>query len=224
MTIDLQGMLIKSLEAFDSQRDRSQQVEVGPSAIGGCRRQVYHILKQSPKVNSETESLASILGTFIHSGIAEAIKREDPFGDNFIIEQEVTFGNLKGHVDLFIKDLGMVVDWKTTKKTSLRYFPKLQQRMQVQVYGYLLAQNSHEVKNVALVAIPRDGIMTEIRAHVEPYDEALALEGLAWLNDLRALVALNGPAPEPTERLNFCAAYCDFYDPTGEVGCPSTSR
>jgi len=222
--IDLQGMLIKSLEAFDSQRDRSQQVEVGPSSIGGCRRQVYHILKQSPKVNSDTESLASILGTFIHSGIAEAIKREDPFGDNFIIEQEVTFGNLKGHVDLFIKDLGMVVDWKTTKKTSLRYFPKLQQRMQVQVYGYLLAQNGHEVKNVALVAIPRDGIMTEIRAHVEAYDEALALEGLAWLNDLRALVALNGPAPEPTERVNFCASYCDYYDPTGEVGCPSTLK
>jgi hypothetical protein len=222
MTIDLQGMLIKSLVAFDSQRDRSQQVEVGPSAIGGCRRQVYHILKQSPKVNSDTEPLASILGTFIHAGIAEAIKREDPFGDNFIIEQEVTFGNLKGHVDLFIKDLGMVVDWKTTKKTALRYFPKLQQRMQVQVYGYLLAQNGHEVKNVSLVAIPRDGIMNEIRAHVEPYDEALALEGLAWLNDLRALVALNGPAPEPTERLNFCASYCDYYDPTGEVGCPST--
>jgi len=224
MTIDLQGMLIKSLEAFDSQRDRSQQVEVGPSAIGGCRRQVYHILKQSPKVNTDTESLASILGTFIHSGIAEAIKREDPFGDNFIIEQEVTFGNLKGHVDLFIKDLGMVVDWKTTKKTSLRYFPKLQQRMQVQVYGYLLAQNGYEVKNVSLVAIPRDGIMTEIRAHVEPYDEALALEGLTWLNDLRALVALNGPAPEPTERVNFCASYCDYYDPTGEVGCPSTLK
>jgi hypothetical protein len=89
-------MLIKSLEAYDSQRDRSQQVEVGPSAIGGCRRQVYHILKQSPKVNSETESLASILGTFIHAGIAESIKREDPFGDNFIIEQEVSYGRLEG--------------------------------------------------------------------------------------------------------------------------------
>lgn len=222
--IDLQGMLIKSLEAFDSQRDRSQQIEVGPSAIGGCRRQVYHILKESPKVNTQTESLASILGTFIHAGIAEAIKREDPFGDNFIIEQEVTFGNLKGHVDLFIKDLGLVVDWKTTKKASLRYFPKLQQRLQVQVYGYLLSQNGHEVKNVSLVAIPRDGIMTEIRAHVEPYDEALALEGLTWLNDLRALVAQNGPAPEPTERLNFCANYCDYYDPTGEIGCPSMSK
>ena len=58
----------------------------------------------------------------------------------------------------------------------------------------------------------------------EPYDEALALEGLTWLNDLRALVAQNGAAPEPTERLSFCAAYCDYYDPTGEVGCPSMSR
>jgi hypothetical protein len=222
--IDLQGMLVKSLEAYDSQRDRSQQVEVGPSSIGGCRRQVYHILKQSPKVNSDTESLASILGTFIHSGISEAIKREDPFGDNFIIEQEVTFGDLKGHVDLFIKDQGLVVDWTTTKLKSLRYFPKLQQRMQVQVYGYLLAQNGHEVKNVSLVAIPRDGVMAEIRAHVEPYDEALALEGITWLNDLRALVTLNGTPPAPTEGIGFCANYCDYYDPTGEVGCPSTRK
>jgi hypothetical protein len=222
--IDINQMLTKSLLAYDGQRDRSKQVEVGPSSIGGCRRQVYHILKQTPKVNTETESLASILGTFIHSGIAEAIKREDPFGDNFIIEQEVTFGNIKGHVDLFIKDQGLVVDWKTTKKTALRYFPKLQQRLQVQVYGYLLAQNGHDVKNVSLVAIPRDGLMTEIRAHMEPYDEALALEGLSWLNDLRALVAQNGAAPEPTENLRFCASYCDFYDPTGEVGCPSMSR
>jgi hypothetical protein len=61
------------------------------------------------------------------------------------------------------------------QEKSMRYFPKLQQRMQVQVYGYLLSQNGHEVKNVALVAIPRDGIMAEIRAHVKPYDEALAL-------------------------------------------------
>jgi hypothetical protein len=222
--IDLQGMLIKSLEAYDSQRDRSQQVEVGPSSIGGCRRQVYHILKQTPKVNTDTESLASIMGTFIHAGIAESIKREDPFGDNFIIEQQVTFGDLKGHVDLFIKDLGMVVDWKTTKKKSLRYFPKMQQRMQVQVYGYLLSKNGHEVKYVSLVAIPRDGIMSEIRAHVEPYDEALALEGLMWLDEVKKIAAEDGPKPEPTENLGFCAAYCDFYDPTGEVGCPSTNR
>ncbi len=46
--IDLHGMLTKSLNAYDAQRDRSQQVEVGPSSIGGCRRRVWHDLKQTP--------------------------------------------------------------------------------------------------------------------------------------------------------------------------------
>lgn len=222
--IDLEGMLIKSLNAYDAQRDRSQQVEVGPSAIGGCRRRVWHDLKQSPKTNRETESLAAILGTFIHAGVEEAIKREDPFGDNFLIEIEVQDGDLKGHCDLFIRDKGLVVDWKTTKMKSLRYFPSQQQRMQVQVYGYLLSKMGYKVNDVSLVAIPRDGEMSNIKAHIESYDEALALEGLAWLDEIKKVVENNEPAPEPGERLSFCQKYCSYFDATGEIGCPSTLR
>lgn len=222
--IDLEMMLAKSLLAYDKGRDRSQQVEVGPSAIGGCRRRVWHELKQTPKTNPETESLAAILGTFIHAGVEEAIKREDPFGDNFLIEVEVSHGDLKGHCDLFIKDKGLVVDWKTTKMKSLRYFPSPQQRMQVQIYGWLLSQNGHKVNDVSLVAIPRDGEMTDIKAHVEPYNEAIALEGLAWLDEIKALVESGGDAPEPGERLSFCQKYCSYFDPTGEIGCPSIQK
>lgn len=222
--IDLQGMLSKSLLAYDGQRDRSVQVEVGPSAIGGCRRRVWHDLKRTPETNKETESLAAILGTFIHSGIEKAIRREDPFGDNFLIEEEVVHGDLKGHVDLFIRDKGIVVDWKTTKVKSLRYFPSAQQRMQVQVYGYLLSQNGHQVNYVSLVAIPRDGEMPEIKSHIEPYDPELAAQGLAWLKDIKDLVESDGPAPEPGERLTFCAKYCSYFDASGEVGCPSTAK
>lgn len=222
--IDLHGMLTKSLNAYDSQRDRSQQVEVGPSSIGGCRRRVWHDLKQSPKTNENTDKLAAILGTFIHAGIEKSIQREDPFGDNFLIEQEFSYGDLKGHVDLFIKDQGLVVDWKTTKVKSLRYFPSAQQRMQVQVYGYLLSQNGHEVKKVSLVAIPRDGEMGDIKVHVEDYSPEIAEEGLAWLAEIKAIVENNEPAPEPGERIFFCSRFCSYFDPTGEVGCPSTQR
>lgn len=222
--IDLHGMLTKSLNAYDSQRDRSQQVEVGPSSIGGCRRRVWHDLKQSPKTNENTDKLAAILGTFIHAGIEKSIQREDPFGDNFLIEQEFSHGDLKGHVDLFIKDQGLVVDWKTTKVKSLRYFPSAQQRMQVQVYGYLLSQNGHEVKKVSLVAIPRDGEMGDIKVHVEDYSPEIAEEGLAWLAEIKAIVENNEPAPEPGERIFFCSRFCSYFDPTGEVGCPSTQR
>jgi len=222
--VDINQLLTKSLTAYDSQRDRSKQIEIGPSSIGGCRRQVYHKLIGTPVTNPNTEGLAAILGTFIHAGIAQAITREDPFKDNFLIETEVAYGNLKGHVDLFIKDIGLVVDWKTTTKKNLRNFPSDQQRMQVQVYGYLLSMNGYEVKNVSLAAIPRDGTMGDIVSHVEPYDIDIAQAGLDWLEELKLIVEEKLFAPDPEKSVNFCASYCDFYDPTGEVGCPSTSK
>jgi CRISPR/Cas system-associated exonuclease Cas4 (RecB family) len=222
--IDLNDMLVKSLKAFDANRSRSQQVEVGPSSIGGCRRQVWHELKQTPETNHNTESLAAILGTFIHLGIEKAIRREDPFGDNFIIEKEVQYEGLKGHVDLFIKDLGLVVDWKTTKVKSLRYFPSEQQRWQVQIYGYLLEKNGYKVNEVALVAIPRDGEMADIRVHKEIYDLPTAERGIQWLKEIESIVANDQPAPAPEESKFFCVRYCSYYDPTGEIGCPSTQR
>jgi hypothetical protein len=76
----------------------------------------------------------------------EAIKREDPFGDNYLIEIEVSHGDLKGHCDLFVKDEGLVVDWKSIKKSGLRYFGSEQQRYQIHVYGWLLEKNGYEVK------------------------------------------------------------------------------
>jgi len=222
--MDLSNLLSKSLLAFDSSRDRSLQVEIGPSQIGGCRRQVWHQLKNTPETNPNTESLAAILGTFIHSGVAEAIKREDPFGDNFLIEQEFVAGDLKGHCDLYIKDMKTVVDWKTTKLKSLRWFPSLQQRFQVQLYGYLLTANGHEVENVALVAIPRDGEMAQIKTHVEAYNPEMAQEGLRWLEEVKQLAISSESPPAPEKDPVFCVNYCSYYDASGEIGCPSTRR
>ena len=222
--MDLSNLLSKSLLAFDNSRDRSLQVEIGPSQIGGCRRQVYHQLIGTPETNLNTESLAAILGTFIHSGVAEAIKREDPFGDNFLIEQEFVAGDLKGHCDLYIKDMKTVVDWKTTKLKSLRYFPSAQQRMQVQIYGYLLTANGHEVENVALVAIPRDGEMAQIKTHVEAYNPEMAQQGLKWLEEVKQLAISSESAPAPEKDAVFCVNYCSYYDASGEIGCPSTRR
>jgi hypothetical protein len=182
------------------------------------------MLKRTPATNPDTEVLAAIMGTFIHHGIQEAIKREDPFGDNFLIEHRVSNPKITGNVDLFIKDKGLVVDWKTTKVRNMRYFPSAAQLYQVHIYGWLLAQEGYEVKQVSLVAIARDGEMKDIRVHIEDYSEAIALEGIAWLDDIRAIVANNDPAPDPTERVSFCAKYCGYYDPTGEIGCPSSAK
>lgn len=219
---DIKKMLVSALSGHDAQRDRSVQVDIGPSAVGDCKRRVFLNLTQAPKVN-QTEKLAAIMGTFIHSGIAEAIKREDPFGDNFMIEQGFSVQGLTGHVDLYIKDRKQIVDWKTTKVKSLRYFPSLQQRLQVQLYGYLLTENGYPVETVSLVALARDGGSDDIREHSEPYDPDMAQQGLEWIANIRKMVADN-EMPEAEKDVSFCGNYCDYYDRTGVKGCPSRAR
>jgi hypothetical protein len=136
--MNIYELLSKSLVADDLNRDRSLQVEIGASSVGGCKRQAWHIIQQTPKTNFETETLAAILGTAIHAHIAEAIKASDPFGDNFVIEQEVRTDDLKGHVDLYIKSAKKVVDWKSTTLKGLDRFPTAQQKTQINLYAYLL--------------------------------------------------------------------------------------
>lgn len=216
------GLLTNSMMAQDANRDRSKQVEIGPSELGVCRRKVYYRITQAPKLN-ETEKLAPILGTWIHAGIAEAIKRSDPFGDQFLIEQEFSADGIPMHTDLYIKDKKMVVDWKTTTRKSMRYFPSESQVWQVQTYANILIKNGYEVDKVVLCTIPRDGKMSEILVHAEDYDVAKAEAALAWKKEVEQYV-INEEVPLPEKPKYWCSSYCEYYDPTGERGCPSTSR
>lgn len=225
MSVDIKQMLAGAITAHDGQRDRSKQVKIGPSAVGGCRRRVYHSLVRTPNINdTRAYALSAILGTYIHAGIAEAIVREDPFGDNFLIEQQFETEKITGNIDLFIKDIGLVVDWKTTKVKSMRYSPSKAQLFQVHLYGWILEQNGHKVNEVALCYIPRDGDIADIKVHREPYSEEIALEGLKWLDEIQEIVDTDGTPPKPEEKLFFCSRYCGYYDPTGEIGCPSTQK
>jgi hypothetical protein len=122
---------------------------------------------------------------------------------------------------LFIPETGSVVDWKTVKVKNLSYFPSVQQRWQVQVYGYLLEQSGKaKVKDVNLVAIARDGDEDNVRIHTEAYDEDIALTALAWLEGVKASTEL----PEPEKDSNFCKSYCQYYDESGVMGCTGLKK
>jgi CRISPR/Cas system-associated exonuclease Cas4 (RecB family) len=221
--IDLQDVIVKSLQGYDAQRDRSLQVDIGPSSLGGCRRRVWHELKQDEKINP-TESLGAILGTFIHSGMEKVMTRLDPFGDNYLIELEISHEGLRGHCDLFIKDLGLVVDFKTTTKSGLRYLNDRQKMWQIHTYGYLLSKNGYDVKEVSLVGIPRDGKMSDIRVVQEPYSELTALEAIAWLDEIKDIVSSDAEPPAPEKFVSFCKDYCPFFNSSGVGGCPSMAK
>lgn len=210
--MDIKELLVKALHAKENSRPRSTQVQIGPSELGGCRRKVWYRLNNQPETNDNEMKLAAIMGTAIHGAIENAL------ADNkdVVIEQTVEYGGMKAHVDLYIPSTGDVVDWKTVKMKNLSYFPSQQQRWQVHTYGYLIEQSgTGKVQTVSLVAIPRDGDERDVVVHSEPYDESIALEALAWLEQVKA--STEAPAPERDE--NYCKFYCKFYDATGEMGC-----
>ena len=212
---DPKELLLHVLHAKDASRDRSMQTEVGPSELGGCKRKVWYRLNAQPHTNDNQSKLAAIMGTAIHAAIEEAIGAIDPEGKEYLVETEVSFGDMKAHVDLFVPSTGAVIDWKTSKVKNLGYFPSKQQRWQVQVYGYLLAKNGYAVKTVNLVAIARDGAEKDVKVHSEPYDESVALEALNWLAAVKASTTL----PEPEKDASFCKDYCQYYDATEQMGC-----
>ena len=210
--MDIKELLIKALHEKENKRGRSTQVQIGPSELGGCRRKVWYRLNGQPETNDNEVKLAAIMGTAIHTAIENAL------ADNqeVLLEKTVEYGGMKAHVDCFIPGTGDVVDWKTVKVKNLSYFPSEQQRWQVQVYGYLIDKSGlGKVQNVNLVAIPRDGDERDILVHSEPYDEAIALEALNWLEAIRT--TQEAPAPERHE--SYCKSYCKFYDASGEMGC-----
>ena len=196
--MDIAKTLQAALKDADGQRERSTQVELGASSVGGCRAQAWHIINQTPKTNENTESLSAILGTAI-------------------LEQGFETSELKGHCDFYSRKNKLVIDWKTTSLKNLQKFPSAQQKMQVQLYGYLLTQNGLEVETVALCAIPRDGRMRDIKVWQAPYDESVAQEGLKWIAEIKAMES--APPPERSAAY-FCRDFCSYYDPSGKIGCP----
>jgi hypothetical protein len=153
---------------------------------------------------NETLSLPAIMGTAVHAAIEEALN-----GSGALLEHRVEIDGLPpATIDYFDQVTGEVVDWKTITLKNVDYFVTRQKRWQVQVYGYLMQQSGFGVNTVTLVGIPRDGTENDIVVHTEPFDEAIALEALAWLEDVRSSTI--APAPE-RDPVSFCAKYCPFY-------------
>jgi len=206
-----------ALNEADSQRDRSTQVELGASSVGGCRANAWHILNQTPKTNLDTEKLSAIMGTAIHNTIYEALKAYDVFGNDFILEESFSDEFFKGHCDFYSRESETVYDWKTVTLAKLAKggLPTKQQKIQVNIYASLIAQK-YPVKRVGLVFIPRDGKMKDIVAWEDDYNPKLVDEARIWVAQVKAMET---PPPPEKSAAFWCAEYCQFYDRTGEIGC-----
>jgi CRISPR/Cas system-associated exonuclease Cas4 (RecB family) len=218
---DPKELLLQVLRDKDAGRARSKQTQVGPSELGGCRRKVWYRLNDQPETNDNELKLSAIMGTAIHAEIEKAISIADPKGEKYWVETSVEYNGMKAHIDLYIPETGDVIDWKTVKVKNLSYFPSLQQRWQVQVYGYLLDKSGKgNPRTVNLVAIARDGDERDVRVHSEPYDPKLAEDALNWLSAIKE----SADAPGPERDQNYCKFYCKYFDESGEMGCTGLKK
>ena len=69
-----------------------------------------------------------------------------------------------------------------------------------------------------------DGKMTDIAIWQDEYRPDVAQQALAWLRDLKAWAQTDNEPPAPELRQTFCKDYCPYFDPSGEIGCPSTMK
>jgi hypothetical protein len=203
---------------------RSQQVYIGPSEVGQeCTRKLAYKLLDWEKVNeSSGGNWAAQVGTAIHSHLEGIFAK---FPDRFEVESKVKIrANLSGTVDLYDKENGIVIDWKTTSPANVKEKRNSgasnQQIIQVQLYAYGKAQEGHDVKQVGLAFLPTGGQISDMHLELHPYDEQIAIGALQRLDNVYELLSTvdveNSPAmweliPKvPSRNCNYCPYFRPF--------------
>ena len=131
---------------------------------------------------------------------------------------QVAGEEIEGSVDLYDRVTATVVDWKVVGPTSLkakkRHGPGAQYRTQIHLYARGLIARGLPVDTVMIACLPQAGELDDAYIWSEPYDEAVALAGLARLGALDLTVKAMGAAAPGV--LATTDAYCNF--------CPFMSR
>jgi hypothetical protein len=172
---------------------RSQQVYIGPSEVGQeCTRKLAYKLLDWDKVNeSSGGNWAAQVGTAIHSHLEGIFSK---FPDRFEVESKVKIrANLSGTVDLYDKENGIVIDWKTTSPANVKEKRSSgatqQQIIQVMLYAYGKAQEGHDVKQVGLAFLPTGGQISDMHLELHPYNEQIAVGALQRLDNVYELLS-----------------------------------
>lgn len=97
----------------DWERPRSKQPGLGMSDLGGCRRQAGYKLHGYPP-EKPSGSVQAVIGTAVHDKVdleLVALRDQGIIPASSVINEEVRFGGLVGHPDLYVN--GVVRDTKT---------------------------------------------------------------------------------------------------------------
>jgi len=198
---------------WDRRRARSKQTELGMSEVGGCKRRVGYRLAGTPPTN-QGGSVQAVMGTAIHAAVENVFHEMQAAGlipADDLVEHEVKFAGVLGHLDRYEAATFTVRDTKTTSQFWLDHIvlhgADRAHLWQTHLYAAALIQGGRKVRRIVIDYLARD----TGRDHqvVVPFDPMHVRDALAWLENVRSL---------PLEMLNrdyapesgFCK-HCPFF-------------
>jgi len=168
----------------DQQRPRTQQQGIGMSDLGSCRKRTGYKLAGTLPVNP-VGSVQAVMGSAIHDMVASILNSIAEPGD--LVEYEVTFAGIPGHVDRYESATHTVVDTKTTSSRWLEHIklhgPDDGQVWQISGYAAALIKAGYPVRTLQLDFLARD--TGEEYTWSKPFDTRDVADALRWLKGVR---------------------------------------
>ena len=233
----LRNELIDMIVARHMATPRHLQVELGPSEIGHpCTRHLAYALTNPepvPRCNPQWDPLPSIIGVATHTWLQSAaeLANTELGRDRWLAETKVYPADwLHGSCDLFDIDSGTVIDWKlpgVNQFSILRAHMSPVYKVQAHLYGRGFQRMGYEVKTVAIMLLPRGGMLSSAKLWSEPYDEQLALDAMARRQLIAEQLKVFDVHAHP-ERFEwfrkdgYQCVFCPWFSPrpTGPLQCP----
>jgi len=237
MTADLvpaltSGELLTIIRNAADNAPRTLQTAIGPSGVGvPCDRRLTLEILAATQHNTGVDKWAATVGTAVHTWLADVFTTHNQQliaagqPPRWLLEQRVNIRTgLSGSCDLYDLQTHTVTDWKTTGATRLRKYraaghPGQQYRYQAHLYGMGWANAGLPVRDVAVVFLPRSGVLRDTYYWTEPYDQTVAqaaldrmdglLVGADIADSLGGLDQFMRALPRDTDMCD----YCPFYTP-----------
>jgi len=172
----------------DWERPRSKQTALGMSDLGGCRRRAGYQYNGYPP-EKPSGSVQAVIGTSVHDTADTALRMMRDRGllpANSVINEEVRFGGLIGHPDLYVD--GVLRDIKTIGyDAQLANYklkgPPRRHLWQVMTYAAALIVTERPVHTVQLDYLVRDSGNSWLWE--APFDYMAVREAMVWLDLIR---------------------------------------
>lgn len=211
------------LLAWDQMRPRSRQRQFGMSELGGCRRRAGYRLAGVEPTNTGG-SVQAVMGTAVHEAVAIVLRDLQQHGTvpaDDLIEAEVTFAGILGHLDRYEAATATLRDVKTTTDRWLAKMrttgePVTSHLWQVSGYAAALIAAGRPVRRVGIDYLARD-TGAEWRWEA-PFDPRHVRDALDWVRTVRETELKFLPRDHEPDS-SFCR-HCPFFDTCWDGGVP----